>query len=121
MIAITDRHGNVLSPHTTAPGNKNEAPLFKSALANLKNITKAIGISILGSIMSLDGVYDSTKNRKLIFNAGMTPNISENKRNRKKQNVDQNDNLIWLFLKNVFTVERMFFLGRQIQARVDSI
>jgi hypothetical protein len=34
--------------------------------------------------MSLDGVYNSRKNRKSIFNLGMTPNIPENKRNRKK-------------------------------------
>lgn len=34
--------------------------------------------------MSLDGAYDSIKNRKLIFNSGMIPNINENKRNRKK-------------------------------------
>ena len=84
VIAITDRHGNVISPYTMAPGNKNESPLFKSALVHLKKITKAIGASITGSIMSLDGVYDSKANRKSIFNAGMTPNIPENKRNRKK-------------------------------------
>ena len=34
--------------------------------------------------MSLDSAYDSKKNRKLIFNAGMTPNVKENTRNRKK-------------------------------------
>ena len=34
--------------------------------------------------MSLDGAYDSRQNRKLIFNSEMTPNIPENKRNRKK-------------------------------------
>lgn len=34
--------------------------------------------------MSLDGVYNSRKNRKRIFNIGMTPNIPENKRNRQK-------------------------------------
>lgn len=84
VIAITDRNGNVLSPYTTAAGNKNESPLFEPALKHLKKIINQIGASIIGSIMSLDGVYDSRKNRKLIFNAGMIPNIPENKRNRKK-------------------------------------
>ncbi len=109
VIAITDRHGNVLSPYTMAPGNKNEAPLFKLALLHLKKITKTTGISILGSIMSLDGVYDSIKNRKLIFNAGMTPNIPENKRNRKKTKRGpkrQFDPTI--FEERFFTIERMF-------------
>ena len=35
-------------------------------------------------IMSLDAAYDSAMNRKMIFNAGMVPNIKENKRNRKE-------------------------------------
>ena len=34
--------------------------------------------------MSLDSAYDSFKNRKLIFNAGMVPNIKENIRNRRQ-------------------------------------
>ena len=33
--------------------------------------------------MSLDSAYDSRKNRKLIFNSQMIPNIKRNKRNRK--------------------------------------
>lgn len=85
VVAIVDRNVNVLAPYTIAPGNKNESPLFKKALSNLKAITKTVGPSIKGSIMSLDGVYDSKENRKLIFNSNMTPNIPENKRNRKKK------------------------------------
>ena len=34
--------------------------------------------------MSLDGAYDCKSNRKMIFNAGMIPNINENKRGRKR-------------------------------------
>ena len=37
--------------------------------------------------MSLDGGYDSKDNRKLIFNAGMIPNIPENKRNQSEDRV----------------------------------
>ena len=109
VIAITDRHGNVISPYTMAPGNKNESPLFKSALVHLKKITKAIGASITGSIMSLDGVYDSKANRKSIFNAGMTPNIPENKRNRKKTKPGPKRQFNpAIFEERFFTVERMF-------------
>jgi hypothetical protein len=43
--------------------------------------------------MSLDGAYDSKKNRKLIFNAGMKPNINENKRNRKKKQARKEKNI----------------------------
>jgi len=109
VVAITDRNGNVLSPYTTAPGNKNESPLFADALGKLKGIIKQIGASVVGSIMSLDGVYDSKKNRKLIFNANMTPNIPENKRNRQNNKPGPkrifNENI---FKERFFTIERMF-------------
>jgi len=109
VIAIVDRNVNVLAPYTIAAGNKNEAPLFKEALGNLKAIAKAVGLSIKGCIMSLDGVYDSKENRKLIFNSSMTPNIPENKRNRKKTKSGKKR----LFSKQIFkerfqTIERLF-------------
>jgi Transposase DDE domain len=84
VVAIVDRHVNVITPYTRASGNQNESPLFEPAMHSLKNIANAVGLDFKGSVMSLDGAYDSKKNRKLIFNAGMTPNINENKRNRKK-------------------------------------
>ncbi len=59
--------------------------------------------------MSLDGVYDSRKNRKLIFNSDMIPNIPENKRNRKK--TKRGPKRIYsssIFEERFFTVERMF-------------
>lgn len=83
VVAISDRNGNVIAPFVAAPGNQNESPMFKDALHSLKVTAKAIGFSLIGLIMSLDGVFDSRANRKMIFNAGMTPNIPENKRNRK--------------------------------------
>ncbi|MCP4051481.1 MAG: transposase [Mesoflavibacter sp.] len=59
--------------------------------------------------MSLDGVYDSRANRKLIFNHGMTPNIPENARNRKttkrgrKRLFDSG-----IFKERFYTIERIF-------------
>ena len=83
-VAMCDRNCNVIAPMVFAPGNKNESPLLRAAMAPLKKIAKFVGFDILGSIMSLDGVYDCRANRVKIFNAGMTPNIPHNKRNRKK-------------------------------------
>lgn len=59
--------------------------------------------------MSFDGAYDSKKNRKLIFNSGMIPNIPENLRNRKKTKRGKKR----LFDINIFkerfrTIERLF-------------
>ena len=36
-----------------------------------------------GAYLNLDGGFDSTRNRKCIFNAGLIPNIKEHPRNRK--------------------------------------
>lgn len=87
VVAICDRNCNIISPFITAQGNENESPLLKKALLPLKNIAKVIGIDLIGTIMSLDGGYDSKDNRKLIFNAGMIPNIPENKRNQSEDRV----------------------------------
>lgn len=83
IIAICDRNRNIIAPLVAAPGNESEMKLFPKSLKQLKQITKTIGLSIKDSIMSLDGGFDSKDNRKHIFNAGMEPNINENKRNRK--------------------------------------
>ena len=42
-----------------------------------------MGLRIQGAYLNLDGGFDSTSNRKAIFNAGLIPNIKENPRNRK--------------------------------------
>ena len=58
--------------------------MLKPGIKQLVSISRTIGLKLAGSILSLDGVYNSRKNRKTIFNLGMTPNIPENKGNRKK-------------------------------------
>jgi len=57
--------------------------LFPDGLKALKNVAKQVGLDLRGAYVNLDGGFDSKRNRKLIFNAGMIPNIKENPRNRK--------------------------------------
>jgi hypothetical protein len=83
--------------------------MIRDAFQPLKQIAKAVGFSLEGSIMSLDGVYDCKANRKMIFNAGMIPNINENKCNRKRSKRGRKR----LFNKAIFkerfrTIERVF-------------
>lgn len=109
VVAVVDKNVNVITPYVHAPGNANESPLFTSALSSLKKKIKAIGATIKGSIMSLDGVFDSKKNRKAIFNAGMKPNIPENKRNRKKtKRGKKRDYSAVIFQERFQTIERLF-------------
>lgn len=109
IVSICDRNCNIIAPFITAPGNTNECPLLQKALQPLKEITKLLDIDISGSILSLDGGYDSKVNRKNIFNASMIPNIPENKRNRKKTKCGRKR----IFNPNIFeerfrTIERVF-------------
>lgn len=109
VVAIVDRNVNIITPFTMAPGNKHESPLFSNAFKHLKNITDKIKTSIKGCMMSLDSAYDSFKNRKMIFNAGMTPNVKENPRNRK--NTKRGRKRIFdesIYQERFRTVERAF-------------
>lgn len=84
IMAIVERNGYVLAPCPVASVNVNDCVLLPEGLDDLMRVSRDIGFSVRGSVMNLDGVFDSKKNRKLIFNRHMVPNIPENKRNRKK-------------------------------------
>ena len=84
VVVLCDRNCNIIAPFVVAPGNRNETILLIPEMKKLVNIANTLGIKLLGGIISLDGVYNSRKNRKAIFNLGMTPNIPENKGDRKK-------------------------------------
>jgi len=57
--------------------------LFPEGLKALKQVAKQVGLDVRGAYLNLDGGFDSAHNRKMIFNAGLLPNIKENPRNRK--------------------------------------
>jgi hypothetical protein len=81
---MTDHHGYVLSPLPVAPVNETDMVLLPNGLKALKQVAKMTGLVLTGAYLNLDSGFDSTHNRKCIFNAGMIPNIKENPRNRKR-------------------------------------
>jgi len=66
-----------------APVNETDMVLFPEGLKALKQVAKEVGLDLKGSYLNLDGGFDSARNRKCMFNAGLIPNIKENPRNRK--------------------------------------
>jgi transposase len=58
--------------------------LLPEGLKALKRVAKIVGLDLGGAYLNLDAGFDSTYNRKCIFNAGLIPNIKENPRNRKR-------------------------------------
>lgn len=106
---MCDRNCNVIAPFVTAPGNRNETVLLKTELRKLVDIAKTVGLKFTNCIMSLDGIYNSRTNRKAIFNLGMTPNIPENKGNRKKTKRGRKQIYQAAIFKERFrTIERVF-------------
>jgi transposase len=83
VIAIIDNQGYVLAPLPMAPVNAADTVLLPAGLKALKRVAKLTGLVLHGSYLNLDGGFDSRRNRKVIFNAGLIPNINENRRNRK--------------------------------------
>src|SRR6266478_1591977 len=84
VIAIIDNNGYVLAPLPVAPVNEADTVFLPEGLKGLKRMAKRTGLVLEGSYLNLDGGFDSTSNRKAIFNAGMIPNIKENPRHRKR-------------------------------------
>jgi transposase len=84
VIAIIDNNGYVLAPLPVAPANEADTVLLPEGLKGLKRMAKLTGLVLEGAYLNLDGGFDSTSNRKAIFNAGMIPNIMENPRHRKR-------------------------------------
>ena len=81
---MTDNNGYVLSPLPVAPVNETDMLLLPEGLKALKKVAKMVGLVLTGAYLNLDAGFDSTHNRKCMFNAGMIPNIKENPRNRKR-------------------------------------
>jgi hypothetical protein len=50
----------------------------------LKRVAREGGLDLTGAVLNLDAGFDSTANRKAVFNVGLKPNIKEDPRNRQK-------------------------------------
>jgi transposase len=83
VLALIDNNGSVLAPLPVAPVNTADTVLLPEGLKALKQVAKRTGLDLKGAYLNLDGGFDAKRNRKAIFNAGLMPNIPENRRNRK--------------------------------------
>jgi len=108
VIALVDNHGYILSPLTVAPVNEVDLGLLPDGLKDLKRVARAVGLDVTGAVLNLDAGFDSKANRKCIFNAGLTPTIKENPRNRQKPKRGRKRFCDEIRYKLRFTVERTF-------------
>jgi transposase len=83
IIAMTESQGYVLAPVPVAPGNATDMVLLPQGLQALQQVATEVGLDLKGASLNLDGGFDSARNRKMLFNAGMIPNSKEHPRTRK--------------------------------------
>jgi len=69
----------VLCPLPVAPVNETDMILLPKGLKALKQVAKQVGLDLRGAYVNLDGGFDSTHNRKMIFNAGMIGSSTANR------------------------------------------
>lgn len=108
-MAIVDHNGNIVAPAEVAPVNKSDMCLLPAGLKRFKRICRNAGISLpKGTVLNLDAGFDSRYNRKCVFNAGLRPNIKENKRNRKRPKRGRKRFFDPQLYAQRFTIERSF-------------
>ena len=83
ILPITDRQGYILATTRPVAGNHNDAFELKANLQTAFKSMKRLGLDFQGAYFNADSAFDTKSARKVCFNHGVTPNIAENKRNRK--------------------------------------
>jgi hypothetical protein len=83
-VATWVKYGYVLASTGIVAGSHNDAFNLKPHLQSAFKWIKRQGLSIQGSYVNIDSAFDTKEARKVCFNHKLLPNISENKRNRKR-------------------------------------
>lgn len=71
-----------MAPMLAAPVNKVDMVLLPGALKPFKRISGLLTLPVTGKELNLDSGFDSKENRKVVWNAGLIPNIAKNIRNQ---------------------------------------
>ncbi len=82
--------------------------LLPESVKLMKTISQSLELNLTGTIFNLDSGFDSKKNRRIIQQLKMKPNIKENPRNRKKNKPGPKRYFDSEIYKLRFVVERTF-------------
>lgn len=83
ILPITDAQGYIVASTLPMAGNHNDAFELKAHLQAAFKAMKRLGLDFQGAFFNADSAFDTRAARKVCFNHGVIPNITENKRNRK--------------------------------------
>ena len=98
----------MISPLIIAPVNRHDTVFLPDSLNVLGRLARKLGLDVTGSVLNLDAGFDSKANRKCVWNHGLTPNIKENPRNRKKTKRGRKRVFDQALYALRFTIERTF-------------
>lgn len=85
VLAIVDKNGFVVSPYTISPVNINDCSLLPDSLGHLSEIARNVGFSLKGSVLNLDGVFDSKKTGKQFLTEVWYPIFRKTKEIERKR------------------------------------
>jgi transposase len=83
-VALADDAGHIIAPMVVARVNILDCELLPASLTAFRRVVRAVRLPVKGALLNLDSGFDSKRNRKAIWNAGLIPNIPENPRNRDR-------------------------------------
>jgi transposase len=108
ILPIGDANGFIIASTDIVAGNHNDAFNLKPNLQAAFKDIKRLGLSIVGSLLNADAIFDTRDARKVCFNHKVRPNIAENKRNRKTPKRGRKRLFNPEVYKQRFTCERTF-------------
>lgn len=108
ILPMTDAQGYVVASTGIVAGNHHDAFDLKPHLQQAFKAVKGLGLSLVGAFFNADSAFDTLDARKVCFNHGLIPNISENKRNRKHPKRGRKRLFNASVYKQRFTSERTF-------------
>jgi transposase len=107
-LPVTDGNGNILATTGIVAGNHNDGYELVQKLKNVFADMKRCGLDYKGAIFNADSSFDTRAARKILWNRGVSPNIAENKRNRKTVKRGRKRHFNVVVYKRRFVSERTF-------------
>ena len=105
---MVDGNGYILATTKIVAGNHNDAYQLPETLKQLFADLKRTGLSYKSAYFNADSSFDTRAARKLLWNAGVIPNIAENKRGRKTTKRGRKRHFNRDVYKRRFAIERTF-------------
>jgi hypothetical protein len=105
---LVDGNGYILATTDIVAGNHNDAYQLTETLKKLFADLKRTGLTSTGAFFNADSRFDTRAARKALWNAGVIPNIDENKRGRKTTKRGRKRHFNRDVYKRRFAIERTF-------------